>query len=203
MKLSHTMGLSALAMMAASTGVASADVAAKNTYYIPGAVVVSVSDVAGGAICKGFGYTVGTLTNAWVIYPGAGAAGLTLISPATSPTATTTGSQTAYTCRAGDYTTTVSKTGVTSYKWTNYTTPLGGISGQTVPMSCFADTAAGAGNGGKLITPGKLPVAKANVVFNLAATANGAKTLTGALTETVSVGTASCTFEADGTWFAR
>jgi len=109
MKLSHTMGLSALATLVAASGVASADVAAKNTYYAPNGVVVTTSDADGGAICKSFGFVPGTISSAVIIYPGArvsgvGGANMTLVSPSTPSTATSAGSTLAYTCRAGTLT---------------------------------------------------------------------------------------------------
>lgn len=200
MKLSHKIGMSACAALLAASGVASADVAAKNTYYAPNGVIVTATDGAGGAICNAFKLTVGTLVSTVVFYPGASGANLTVVSPATSPSATSAGSTTAYTCRAG----TLTKTGTSTYKWTPYLVPAGGINGQTVPFACFADTqSGGAGDGGKVFTAGHLPVATASVTFNVAATHNGSSTLSAAVTEAVTVSGNTCTYETDGSWFAH
>lgn len=208
MRTSDTLKLVLGVALLAPGGVALADVAAKNTYYAPGGVIVKASDAAGGAICSGFNLVPGVTTDAVIFYPGApsggvGGTNMTLVSPSTPDTARSAGSTTAYTCRAGTLTSSTVK-GVTKYKWTPAVVPASGLDGAVMPFACFLDSQkGGAGDGGKVFTPNFLPVATASITFHAAQTHNGSNSLSTATTEAITVGSNTCTYETDATWYAR
>lgn len=190
MKLSHTLGMTACAALLAASGVAMADVAAKGIYYAPGSIIVQSSC---GAISPTL--AVGATSDAVFFYPGAGGSNFDLVSPAVS-SSTKPGGAVAYACLPGTY---------SAGKFTAAKVPVGGLNGASIPYACFADTLAGPGDGGKPGTSGHNPVATATVSFNAAATSDptAGQALSVETTETLNLGSTSCSYTTDATWFAR
>ena len=163
MRNSITLGLTACSLAIAASGAASAaDILAGN-YSVSGFTTSSTCTLAGTP-------QKGTASNATVVYPGAGKAGMILANPATTKSTAAGGGATQVCVAAGNV-------------------PAAGLNGATIAFNCYNDTETG---------PAKTVLAKLSAHFKVGASHSPqVRTVEVATTITSPI---SCKFTNDGTY---
>ena len=157
------LGLTTCAMLVAASGAASAaDILAGN-YSVSGFTTSSTCTIAGTP-------QKGTASNATVVYPGAGKAGMVLANPATTKTSSAGGGATQVCVAAGKV-------------------PAAGLNGATIAFNCYNDTETG---------PAGSALAKLSAHFKVGAS-HSTQVATVEVTTTIT-SPISCKFTNDGTY---
>jgi hypothetical protein len=163
-------GLTASAAFLTISAVASAADIPKGTYDVTGVITAATATCTtlSAALKKGSPQTSS------VIYPGAGQLNMTIVSPATAPTAKP-GGATSYLCVAAGK------------------VPTTGLNKAAITFKCFLDTLTG---------PGKTPVAQLKAKYTVGAS-HSPDVSQVSLNATLVVGKTSCTYTTDGTYVVK